>query len=162
MKEIWKTINEYQEYQVSNTGKVKSIKYGKERILKSQNVNGYKRVILFRDGKYKNMYIHQLVAEAFIQNTDNFPQVNHRNEIKTDNRVENLEFCDRKYNMNFGTRTQRASKTKSKPVRCIETNVVYPSAKEVKRQLGFVQSSICNCCNGKYKQAYGFHWEYVD
>lgn len=162
MKEIWKTINEYPDYQVSNTGKVKSIKFCNERILKSQNVNGYKRVILFRDGKYKNMFVHRLVAEAFITNPENLPQVNHRNECKTDNRLENLEFCDRKYNMNFGTRTQRASKTKSKPVLCIETNIVFPSTMEIQSKLGFKKSNICACCNGKLKSAYGFHWKYVD
>lgn len=162
MKEIWKTINKYPEYKVSNIGRVKSIKFNKERILKTQNVNGYQRVILFSDGKYKNMYIHRLLAEAFIPNPDNLPEVNHRNEIKTDNRLENLEYCDAKYNMNFGTRTQRAAKSKSKPVRCIETNIIYPSSKEVQRKLGFAQGNISNCCNGKIKSAYGYHWEYVD
>ena len=162
MKEIWKTINEHPDYKVSNIGRVKSIKFNKERILKTQNVNGYQRVILFSDGKYKNMYIHRLLAEAFIPNPDNLPEVNHRNEIKTDNRLENLEYCDAKYNMNFGTRTQRAAKSKSKPVRCIETNIIYPSSKEVQRKLGFAQGNICKCCNGKIKSAYGYHWEYVE
>lgn len=162
MKEIWKTINEYQDYQVSNKGNVKSIKFNKECILKPDIVNGYYRVVLCRYGKMKHMLLHRLVAEAFIHNPYNLPFINHKDENTLNNNVENLEWCTREYNNNYGSHNERVSKTLSKPVRCIETNVVYPSAKEVKRQLGFSQSSICLCCKGKYNQAYGFHWEYVD
>lgn len=174
MQEIWKDIDGFDGYQVSNTGKVKSLNYnhtGKERILKASiNTYGYKIVNLFRYGKKKNMYIHQLVARAFIPNPDNLPQVNHKDEDKTNNNVSNLEWCDGKYNCNFGTRNERVAKAhtgvyntkKSKSVRCVETGVIFPSANEVQRQLGFVKGNICKCCNGKqYKTVGGYHWEWT-
>ena len=114
------------------------------------------------------MYIHRLVAEAFIDNPYNLPQVNHINECKTDNIVENLEWCTQEYNNNYGTHYKKVSKSNtnnikiSKLVRCIETNVVYPSASEIQRQLGYSKVYIRKCCNGKYDKAYGFHWEYVE
>ena len=119
MEEIWKDIKGYEGlYQVSNTGKVKSLEklkwngrgYQKlpERIMKGKKCGrGYLQVRLFKDGKSKNYYLHRLVAVAFIPNPDNLPQVNHRNEIKTDNCVDNLEWCDAKYNSNYGTKNQR-------------------------------------------------------
>lgn len=161
--EEWRDIAGFDEYQVSNTGNVKSIKYGKERILKVFNINGYQYVHLCRDGeKPKNMLVHRLVAQAFLPNPDNLQDVNHKDENKTNNNVNNLEWCDRKYNINFGTRNERAAKAKSKAVRCIETGVIYASTMEVQRELGFAQQSICNCCNGKQynKTCGGYHWEW--
>lgn len=156
--EKWKTIEGYTDYQVSNIGRVKSLKYGKERILKQNKINnGYLYVHLHKEGKVKNMLIHRLVAGSFLNNQYNLPEVNHRNEDKSDNRIENLEYCDRKYNCNYGTRNERIAKK----VKCIDTGVVYPSLNEVKHQLGFSQCNISQCCNGKLKYAYGCRWEYV-
>ena len=168
--EEWLNIDGYPDYQVSNTGKVKSIKYGKERILKQgTNKYGYHLVQLYRDGKYKNMKVHRLVAEAFISNPDNLPQINHKDENPLNNNVENLEFCDAKYNINYGTHNKRMAKTKtgiyntkiSKAVKCLETSVVYPSLAEIQRKIGFSKQNISACCNGKRKSAYKFHWEWV-
>lgn len=171
MQEIWKNIEGYDGYQVSNLGNVKSLNYnktGKEKIMKlCKDKYGYLTLILYKEGKNKFMRVHRLVADAFIKNPNNLPQVNHRNEDKTDNRVENLEFCDAKYNMNFCTRNERSSKSKtngkkSKKVICIETGVTYPSLSEVHRQFGFSESNISAACRGKYKQSYGYHWKFVD
>ena len=112
-KEIWKDIEGYEgEYQISNYGNVKSLNYlrtGKERILKpGKNRGGYYYVQLYKN-KAKNHYIHRLVAQAFIKNPRNLPQVNHKDENKSNNRVDNLEWCMPIYNANYGTRNKRTS-----------------------------------------------------
>lgn len=153
-------------------GRVKSLKFGKERILKpAKDKKGYLRLVLCKEGIQKTMKVHRLVSEAFIENPLNLPQVNHKNEIKTDNRVENLEWCDNRYNYHYGTRIQRVAKahigvynTKtSKKVKCLETGVVYSSLSEVQRQFGFAKQNISSCCKKKYghKTVGNYHWEYV-
>ena len=91
--EIWKPIEGYEGiYEVSNYGRIKSHKYKKERILKGCiNNKGYYRIALLKDGTETKYYVHRLVAEEFIPNPNNFPCINHKNEIKTDNMVENIE-----------------------------------------------------------------------
>ena len=174
--EIWRNISENPNYQVSNMGMVKSLNYnrtGKEKVLKlCKNSDGYLSVNLCKDGKAKNIKVHRLVAEAFIENPLNLPQVNHINECKTDNRVENLEWCDNRYNINFGTRIERVTKSiskantnnpkLSKKVLCVETGLIYQSTRDIERQFGFNHSHICACCNGKHKSAYKFQWKWED
>ena len=187
MKEIWKDIRNYDGlYQVSNTGKIKSLNYrhtGREKMLKlSVNNKGYLYVILYKNGVKKFYRINRLVAEAFISNPNNYPCVNHKDENKTNNFVcinedgtvdfkkSNLEWCDQKYNNNYGTRLERvAEKTTngkcSKPVLQIDqlTDAIiaeFPSIREVKRQLGI--SHISECCLGKRNTAGGFIWKYKE
>ena len=104
MKEIWKPVRNYEGlYEVSNMGRVKSLNYnrtGKERIMKGlDNGHGYLFVQLCKDGKAKNCRINRLVAMAFIPNPDNLPEVNHKDKIRTNNRVDNLEWCTTQYNI---------------------------------------------------------------
>lgn len=164
--EIYKEIEGYEGiYQVSNYGNVKSLgndKTRKEKVLKPQKHNyGYLMVSLNKQGKHKLHFVHRLVAEAFIDNPNNYEEVNHKDEDKTNNSVINLEWCTRLYNHNYGTINQRIAESRSKPVICLETGKIYPSLKEVQRQLGFSQGNISNVCNGKQQTAYGFHWKYV-
>lgn len=160
MIEIFKDIEGYKGlYQVSNLGNIKSLKFRKEKTLKpKKDKDGYLMVNLYKEKKPKTFKVHRLVAQAFIENPNNLPEVNHKDEDKTNNHVTNLEWCDRKYNINYGTAIQRISKQ----VLCLETGKIYPSANEVQRQLGFAQGNISACCNGRIKQAYGFHWKYVE
>lgn len=167
--EEWRDIKGYEGlYQVSDLGRVKRLAgldarghMRQERILKGISRNSYKVVNLSKDGKRESFYIHRLVAEAFIPNPDNLPEVNHCNERRDDNKAFNLDWVSAKENMNYGFRTERAIKNRCKKVLCIETNIVYPSTSEAGRQTGINQSGISRCCNGAYKTAGGYHWEYV-
>ena len=123
MIEEWRPIEGYEGlYEVSSYGKVRSLdrydrmnRFWKGRILKSYtDTVGYLNVRLCSNGKLKHHLVHRLVAKAFIPNPDNLPQVNHRDEYKNNNRVENLEWCDGKYNVNYGTRKIRERNTKLK------------------------------------------------
>lgn len=174
MVEIWSDIEGYENlYQVSNLGRVKALGNGicnsKEKILKATKHScGYLRICLHKYGKAKYYFTHRLVALAFLPNPYNLPQVNHKDEDKTNNRVDNLDWCSADYNMNYGTRNIRSAESntnhpkKSKKVLCIETGKIYPSTHQVERELGFNYSTISKVCNGKYKTAYGFHWRYID
>ena len=186
-KEEWKDIKGFEGlYQVSNLGRVKSLKRFKkgkndssipvkEKILKPGiSHNGYYLVCLHKQSTQKNYYIHRLVFEAFNGQIPENMQVNHINEIKTDNRLSNLNLMTCKENINYGTRNARSAnkcfiilknrKDQSKPVLqfTLEGFMVkeYPSIKQVERELGFYTSNIVNCCKGKLKQAYGFKWKY--
>lgn len=121
--EIWKSLDflGYPDYEVSNFGKVKSLNYkhsGKEYILKQcKNRGGYLFVCLYNDNKHKTFTVHRLVCLAHLKNDYKLPQVNHKNEIKTDNRLENLEWVTSKENNNYGTRNERASKSISQAMK---------------------------------------------
>ena len=99
-------------YAVTEDGQIYSCK--RKMFLKQCIVAGYQVVSLSKSGQRKTHYVHRLVADAFLPNPDSLPEINHKNEIKTDNRVDNLEWCTNIYNMNYGTRTQRASETRKR------------------------------------------------
>ena len=117
--EIWKDIPDYEGlYQVSTLGNVKSLKRGKERLLKpSKTNNGYMFVTLYKNTKHKIFKVHRLVAMTFLENPNNLSCVNHKDENKDNNHVDNLEFCTHEYNNNYGTRNERVSK-KMKGKKC--------------------------------------------
>ena len=176
MKEIWRDIKGFEgKYQVSNTGKVKSLNYrrtGKEGIMKaSENEYGYLFVELCKDGKTKTCRINRLVAQAFIPNPNNLPEVNHKNEDKTDNRVENLEWCNRSYNVNYGTGIKRRAEKRrndqriSKPVISVDKVIgeilEFPSIMEASRQTGIDHRRIIDCLKGRIKSAGGYYWHYT-
>lgn len=166
---MWKDIENYEGiYQVSDSGEVRSLGNGKspnskERIMKVEETKcGYLRVQLCKDGKQKHFSIHRLVAEAFIPNPLNLPQVNHKNENKHDNRAENLEWCNCSYNINYGTRNEKVSKGVIQYR--LDGSIVreWSSTYEVERQLGFNHIYIGACCRGntRSKTGYGFIWKY--
>ncbi|MBI6042188.1 NUMOD4 domain-containing protein [Clostridium perfringens] len=168
--EIWKDIEGYEGlYQVSNMGRVKSLNYnrtGKERLMKlSLKSTGYLIVKLCKEGKEKKYLIHRLVAIAFLDNPQGLPEVNHKDEDKTNNNADNLEWCNGEYNSNYGTRNQRVAEKLSKPVMGINVIngyiVKFPSTREAERVTGFNSSSISKCCNGKQKTCRDYHFKYV-
>ena len=175
--ENWKDIEGYEGlYQVSNMGRVKSLErfrkgkhnslvFVNEKILKSRkDGGGYLRVSLSKEGKIKTFKVHRLVASAFIDNPNNLLEVNHINEIKDDNRVNNLEWCNKSYNCNYGSRNERMAKSKYIPILQFtkEGKLVrkWDSITEVEKELGFNHGSISKCCKGKNKTCGGFKWCY--
>lgn len=104
-------------YAVTSCGKVWSYK-SKKFLKPRKDSSGYYQVSLWKDGKGKNYLLHRLVAEAYLPNPEGLPQINHKNENKADNCLNNLEWCTCKYNINYGTRNKRASQTKREKKKC--------------------------------------------
>lgn len=180
MNEIWKQYKDTN-YEVSNLGNVRNTKTN--RMLKPcKTLKGYLRVYLSINKKQKWIFIHRLVAEAFIQNPLNLLYVNHKDENKVNNFCGtpenkytdgNLEWCTHEYNNSYGTRNERIGKARigiyntknSKTVLQLRKDgslvCVWPSVHEIKRQLHFSPSNISKCCRGKLHTAFGFKWCYA-
>lgn len=166
MEEIWKAITGFEGlYEVSNLGRVRS----ERKALKPQKRrHGYLSVFLYdRKGGYKQVSVHRLVAEAFIPNPNGCAEVNHKDECKTNNNVENLEWCTHKQNSSYGSRGEKISRAntngkKSKPVSALDAlgNIVmsFPSMSEASRH-GYDSSNIFLAIkNGTIR--YGYYWTY--
>ena len=160
--EEWRDIKGYEgKYMVSNLGRVKSLNYrrtGKEKIMKVYpDKDSYLYVELCKDGKGKWYRINRLVAQAFLENPDNLPEVNHKDKIRTNNNVENLEWCTTQYNVEY---------SKAKAVIGINKVsgliVEFPSAREAERCTGINNGNITKCCKGKVNSAGGHIWFYAD
>ena len=149
-------------YAITSCGKVWS--YRNECFLKPYlNKKGYMRVCLRKDGEKKMYSLHRLVAEAYIPNPDNLPQVNHKDENKANNCLQNLEWCDCKYNNNYGTCIERRSSKHKKPILQFSLNGELIREWECAYDVGEeAQSNINKCLTGKTKSAYGFTWKYKD
>lgn len=172
--EIWKDIPDYDGlYQVSNYGKIRTCKKhgpgintGCWKIMTPQkNWNGYLRVSLFKNGKRKNYRMHRLVWEIFNGPIPDGYEVNHINEDKTDNRIDNLNLLIRKENINYGECVKKRSNTKKKHIMQydLEGNELceWWSTKDVMKELGYISTIVSNCCLGRTKTAYGFIWKYA-
>ena len=166
-------LERYQGYQITKDGRVWSNK--RKKWLKTViDRNGYVRVHLMIDGKNKCMLVHRLVAETYIPNPNNLPQVNHKNEDKTLNTVENIEWCDNQYNNNYGTANDRRKNKLSKKVKQFTLDdklvKIWDSTVACKNA-GFSSSAISQCCKGGYfdkrrntfvkiTQHKGYKWSY--
>lgn len=154
IREIWKDCKGYEGlYQVSNLGRVWSIR--SQRYLKgSYDKDGYIQVYLTaKNGKTKIERVHRLVALVFLDNPNNYPQVNHKDENKGNNCVDNLEWRDAKYNTTY---------SKDKAIKCIELNKVYKCSQDAAKELNIDGSSIRKCCKGQLKTCTGYLWEYYN
>lgn len=151
-EEVWKEISQYKGYSVSNLGRVTN---PKGKILSvEKNQKGYCRVNI--NGKH--LKVHRLVAMAFIPNPDKLPQVNHKNEIKADNRVENLEWIDNQTNYILNSNKAHGKKR----VILIDNGQEFESIKEAARQIGISRYSITAACEGRQRTAGGKRWKYAD
>lgn len=164
--EIWKPIDGF-EYEVSNLGRVKSLPRNTTsgKILKPiKNWRGYLRVGLSKDGKLFLKSVHRLVAEAFIENPNNLPEVNHLSEDKTDNRVQNLCWISNIDNINYGTGIERRAKTHCKKVNQydLDGNFIqeWDSAADIQKNLGIPKQNISKCCLGLRHTCGGFVWKF--
>lgn len=167
MDEIWKSIND--RYSVSNLGNIKSNYANKEKILSPyKNHDGYLMVDLRSPGKRKSISVHRLVAIAFIPNPNNLPEVNHKDEDKTNNRVDNLEWCTLQYNCNYGTRNVRKGINCRKPICSVDKdgNVAhYDSRIEASKITGINDTNISKALSENFsnnKTAGGMLWFYDD
>ena len=169
MEEKFETIKGFgAKYIVSNFGRVFS--NGKE-LKPGTNNCGYKYVILCNNGTRKKMYVHRLVADAFVENENGYNEINHIDENKANNNWLNLCWCSHVQNSRFATRGLRIAKAlrngkASKSVLQFDKlgNLVkqWPSVMEIERVLGFCHSSIAACCRGENAMAYNFKWEYAN
>lgn len=181
MEEVWRPVVGYEGlYEVSNLGRIRSLdryvkswnsesKLTKGRILRMKKYsNGYLNVSLCKCGDIKTCSVHRLVAQAFLPNPDGLPCVNHKDNDRTNNRVENLEWCDWKYNNNYGDHNEKLSQSKingkcSKKVYqfTLDGKLVreWPSTAECGRN-GFISTSVSYCCRGERKTHRGFKWSY--
>lgn len=167
MQETWKDIKDYENlYQVSNLGKIRSIGYNKEKILKTFKDRKYLSVNLYKNKKHKKHRVHRLVAQAFVLNPNNYPIINHIDENKHNNNANNLEWCDIKYNNNYGSRGNKISETKSKII-CqydLDGNLItkWKGIKSINIGVKINPSDISKCCNNKQKTSKGFIWKYKE
>ena len=148
-------------YAVTSCGKVWSYK-SKKFLKPRKDRDGYLRVDLYKGGEQKTYLVHRLVAETYLPNPNGLQQVNHKDENKENNALQNLEWCDQSYNSNYGSRNKRVSQTLSKPVFCVELNKIFDGARAAARELGLDNSSIVKCCKGKLKTTGGYHWRYQE
>lgn len=159
MSEEWKSIRGYAPYEVSDAGRIRRDGHV---LVPVRQKNGYLFVTLCLGGKQTNKLVHRLVAEAFVPNPLNLPQVNHKDEDKTNNVVDNLEWCTAKYNTNYGTCPARRAGTLSKRVLQLDEdgNVLkeWPSVTAAARALGTSPGAISSVCGGWQKRAGGFRW----
>lgn len=193
--EVWKPVAGYEgRYEVSNYGRVKSLNYdktGKERLMALvKHQNGRLFVGLYKDGKQKALQVSRIVGYAFIPNPFGLPEINHKDENPENNCVENLEWCDKHYNCNYGTRNERIVDTRKKRNpdnecyrKTVETRTskgcsnaekrivqyslngeyigIYNSVSEAERATGIGRSQIRRCSKGILKQTGGYRFEYA-
>ena len=159
--ETFVEIEGFENYEVSNLGKVRNIKSG--RILKPQlTKNGYLKHFLYKNNKQKHLLLHRIIAIAFIDNPEAKPQVNHIDENKLNNDLSNLEWCTIRENAVHGTRTKRIAEKRSKKVVQLDLNDnvlnEFESMVQAEQETGVSRRSIGRCCNGKLKSSRGFKW----
>lgn len=174
MEEVWKDVSGYEGfYRISNLGRIKSLKPGtriKDKsgyLTPSVREDGYNIVTLYKNRSRKKWLVHRLVALHFVDNPKGYPHINHMDENKSNNRADNLEWCDIKYNNRYGTAIARKIETSSIPVAQVAENntiiAVYKSARIASSVTGVGYSSIQLACRmfDNFYTAKGYRWKYL-
>lgn len=186
MTEVWKDVPGYEgAYQVSNTGKVRSLNWrntgGVRNLYLKPHNRGYLQVELAKKGVRRGYVVHRLVAAAFIENPLNLPNVNHKDENKKNNSAENLEWCSQSYNTKYSADKHPERKlngmakntgcrykqvTSARPVQQISRNgeviKTWDCPRTIYHETGMSDWSIAECCRGNRKTAYGYVWRYAN
>ena len=166
--ELWKPIKNYEGlYEISNLGRLKSLgtfrHKGKIKSIR-QDKDGYLIATLHKQCKQQTVKIHRLVAEAFIPNPNKLPQVNHKDENKQNNCVDNLEWCTQQYNMSYGSFRSKVAEGHKKAIiqLTLDNKFIkrWASAKDASQQLNLHATAITACCKGKSYKTGGFRWKY--
>lgn len=178
VKEIWKDVKDFEKlYQVSNFGNIRSLNkldtLGRKvtgKLMKPiRRKDGYFDITLRKNNIQKHYLLHRLIAITFIENKNNYKEINHKDENKTNNNINNLEWCNRSYNINYGKandkrRNKLINNKRSKKVLQFNLNNelinTFNSLNEVKRQLNYSISGISQCCNGERKTSHNYIWRY--
>lgn len=153
-------IKGYEDYSIDEYGNVYSFKTRKY-LSQEKHKDGYYYVQLCKDGNRRAFAVHRLIAMCFIENSTNLPIVNHKDENRENNTVDNLEWCTEKYNTNYGNARIKQAQSISKAVVCIETGEVFLSQKSAESKVGKCYRHICDCCKGKKQTCGGYHWRYA-
>lgn len=170
MQEIWKVIEGFEDYQISNFGKVKSKRRGKERLLKPSKTSwGYEGIKIYNENGFKVTMVHREVAKAFIDNPENKPTVNHKDGVKDNNHVDNLEWMTMKEQMDHASGTNLMDeRVSSKRVDMFDMNMNYirsfNSTNEAAKFMGFTQPRVSECCIGirrKFYKGYIFKFNQI-
>lgn len=157
----WRPVKNFEDfYMVSDCGIVKSVRFNKEMKLR-KNPNGYFQVCLKGNGSQKTAYVHRLVAEAFLKPP--LPEetcINHKDEIKTNNSVENLEWCTKAYNNSYNDKNKKCFKA------VVATDsegfsMTFENARIAAESTGANYKNISACCRGKRKTAAGYKWSFL-
>ena len=178
--EVWRPVKGFEgRYEVSDQGRVRSVsrwvktafsdRWSEGRVLKQQTLpNGYKSIQLLKDKKYHLTMVHRIVAEAFVPNPYNLPCVNHKDECKTNNSAINLEWCDKKYNTNYGTGKYRKTEGYRRPIEQLTLEgshvAFYTSVYDAERKSSgkFSNANLARAAKTETRTAYGYRWRYVD
>ena len=173
--EIWKPINDYEGYEVSNYGRVRSVSrnieyangktiYRKGKLLNQNIINsGYLTVDFTISNIHKRELVHRLVAKAFISNPDNLPEINHKDENKLNNHIDNLEWCDGTFNKQYSNVFNKGAKAVSKSIKVIDPygkETIYESIAEASRITGFKLSAIKWCIKDNRPNRKGYRFIY--
>lgn len=167
--EKWGDVPSYSGYyRVSNYGRIKVVErpYRKEIIMRFEYCKGYPRVTLTKEKIKKHYRVHQLVAQVFIPNPNNLPEVNHKDENPNNCRVDNLEWCTHSYNINYGTRNERVTQKRGMAVDQYTSDGIYiktfPSMGKAAKSINGSTTSIYYCCNNIRNKTKGYKWKYHD
>lgn len=178
MNEIWRTIEDAPNYEVSNLG---NVRHKKKKVNRKpqDNGHGYKIFATKINGKHKNFYIHRCVAKAFLDNPDNLPEVDHINSDRADNRVENLRWCTTKENANFEPHKLNLSRAliengsqagvnNPRAMRILQYDLdenfirEWDYIKQAAKELNILPNSISHCLHGRTKTSGGFIWRFAE